>query len=84
MKKIIELLEKIIALSHGKNLKEKRWLTPEELEIEYSLKEDTMSKYRMKKKVPFSKIGTKLIRYDRLKIDQWLENHEVIGCDVRS
>jgi len=77
VKKIIELLKEIIVILHGKNVNDKRWLTPEELEIEYGLKEDTISKYRMAKKIPFSKIGTKLIRYDRTKIDQWLEYHEV-------
>lgn len=57
---------------------QKRWLTPEELEEEYGFKEATMSKYRMLKKVPFSKIGGKFIRYDRQKIDRWLEEHEVV------
>ncbi len=61
------------------NIKPGRWLTPTQLEQEYGLCENTMSKYRMQKKVPFSKIGTKIIRYDRLKIDKWLEDHEVIG-----
>jgi len=84
VKKIIELLEEIIALSHGKNVKEKRWLTPEELEMEYNLKEDTISKYRMAKKIPFIKVGSKLIRYDRIKIDKWLEDHEVVGFDDAS
>ena len=40
-----------------------------------------MAKYRMQKKVPYSKLGTKIIRYDSLKIDKWLEDHEVIGCE---
>ncbi len=54
-----------------------RWLTPLELEKEYGLKENTMSKYRMQRKIPFSKIGGKFIRYDRIRIDKWLEDHEV-------
>jgi predicted DNA-binding transcriptional regulator AlpA len=58
-----------------------RWLTPESLELEYGFKESTMSKYRMKGLVPYHKIGTKFIRYDRQKIDQWLENHEVVGYE---
>lgn len=81
MKKIIELLQIIVALIQSIKIADKRWLTPKELELEYSLLEDTMSKYRMQRKVPFSKIGTKLIRYDRQKIDKWLEDHEVIGFD---
>lgn len=60
---------------------EKRWLTPKDLEIEYGFKEATMAKYRMQKKVPYVKIGSKYIRYDRFKIDQWLEEHEVVGYE---
>ena len=77
MKKIIELLVKIVELLTLIKCDNKRWLTPKESEREYGLVEDTISKYRMQKKIPFSKIGTKLIRYDRTKIDQWLEDHEV-------
>lgn len=77
MKKLFKLLERIIELLEQSKSK-KRWLTPATLEAEYDLKENTMSKYRICGKVPFSKIGTKIIRYDRKKIDEWLENHEVI------
>lgn len=58
----------------------KRWLTPQELETEYSIAEATQAKYRMrdsKVQIPFSKVGAKFIRYDRLKIENWLENHDV-------
>jgi hypothetical protein len=55
-----------------------RWLTPESLEKEYGIKESTQAKMRMDKRIPFSKIGAKFIRYDRLKIDVWLEDHEVV------
>lgn len=57
---------------------QKRWLLPEELEEQYGISESTQAKYRMQKKIPFSKIGGKFIRYDRLKIDKWLEEHEVV------
>jgi len=56
----------------------KRWLNPSELEAEYGIKKNTQSKMRMckaKVKIPFSKIGTKIVRYDRHKIDAWLENN---------
>lgn len=59
----------------------KRWLTIDELEAEYGFKEDAQAKMRMESsnlKIPFSKIGRKFIRYDRLKIDKWLEEHDVI------
>jgi len=61
--------------------KEKRWLTPQELEAEYGICESTQAKYRMDKKIPYSRIGRKLIKYDRLKIDAWIEDHEIVGDD---
>lgn len=57
--------------------KQHRWLTPVGLEEEYGVARSTQAKYRMCKKIPFSKIGGKFIRYDRQKIDKWLEDHEV-------
>ncbi len=57
---------------------QKRWLSPAELEVEYGIKRNTQSKMRMRSakiKIPFSKIGSKLIRYDRYKIDNWLEKN---------
>jgi predicted DNA-binding transcriptional regulator AlpA len=30
--------------------------------------------------IPFSKIGGKYIRYDRVAIDKWLEEHSVQGA----
>ena len=59
----------------------KRWLTPKELEEEYCFSKSVQSKMRMlssKKKIPFSKVGSKFIRYDRFEIDKWLEIHKVI------
>jgi len=79
VKKIISLLIEIVTILRGLSVHKKRWLTPQELEIEYALKEKTMVHYRAANKIPFSKIGTKLIRYDREKIDQWLENNEIVG-----
>ena len=61
--------------------KEKRWLTPKELFEEFGICESTQAKYRMDKKIPYSRIGRKLIKYDRLKIDAWIENHAIVGDD---
>jgi predicted DNA-binding transcriptional regulator AlpA len=64
------------------NLIQKRWLTPGELEAEYGFSESTQAKMRMvsnSSKIPFSKIGGKFIRYDRVAIDKWLEDHQVQG-----
>ena len=37
----------------------------------------TQSKMRMKRAIPFSKVGG-FIRYDRLELDKWLEGHSVV------
>lgn len=60
----------------------KRWLSPSELETEYGFSKSTQAKMRMANNsstMPFSKIGGKYIRYDRIEIDKWLENHQVQG-----
>lgn len=60
----------------------KRWLSPEDLELEYGFSKSTQAKMRMIKSnstIPFSKIG-KYIRYDRVAIDKWLEDHSVQGA----
>jgi len=59
----------------------KRWLSPSELEVEYGFGKSAQAKMRMASNsstIPFSKIG-KYIRYDRVAIDKWLENHNVQG-----
>lgn len=61
---------------------QKRWFTPKELEEEYGISQSTQAKYRMQKKIPFSKIGSKFIRYDYQKIEKWLENHEIVGAEI--
>lgn len=60
----------------------KRWLSPNELKEEYGFSKSTQSKMRMQSSnssIPFSKIGGKYIRYDRVAIDKWLEEHQVGG-----
>ncbi len=54
------------------------WLTPLDLEREYRLKSSLQAKLRMDRKIPYSKINGKTIRYSRTKIDKWLENAEVL------
>ena len=61
---------------------QKRWMSPEELALEYGFSKSTQAKMRMvnnSSTIPFSKIGGKYIRYDRVAIDKWLENHAVKG-----
>lgn len=80
MEKILELLYVIIKLI-TKQSNKNRWLTPEALEEEYDLKESTMSKYRMDERIPFYKIGSKFIRYERAEIDEWIKKHKVTGVN---
>jgi predicted DNA-binding transcriptional regulator AlpA len=64
---------------------QKRWLTPSDLQKEYGFSKSTQAKMRMastKLRIPFSKIGGKFIRYDRLEIDKWLETHKVVGVEA--
>lgn len=59
---------------------QKRWMPPEELALEYGFSKSTQAKMRMANNsstIPFSKIGGKYIRYDRVAIDKWLENNAV-------
>ena len=62
----------------------KCWLSPEDLSIIYGFSKSIQSKWRMasnSSQIPFSKIGGKYIRYDRIKIDEWLESHQVQGVE---
>ena len=64
-----------------RNLMNKRWLSPSDLEIEYGFSKSTQAKMRMASNsstLPFSKIG-KYIRYDRFTIDAWLTEHTIQG-----
>ncbi len=59
---------------------QKRWLSPDDLENEYGFSKSTQAKMRMASNsstLPFSKVGSKVIRYDRQLLDKWLENHKV-------
>lgn len=61
----------------------KRWLSPDDLQKEFGFSKSTQAKMRMvsnSSSIPFSKIGGKYIRYDRQKLDAWLEAHQVQGA----
>ncbi len=55
---------------------QKRWLNPKELYEVYGFTESNQGKLRMKRAIPFSKIGN-YIRYDRIEIDKWIESNAV-------
>ncbi len=55
----------------------KRWLTPEDLVLEFGLGLDMQNSLRKNNQIPYSKIGTKKIFYDREKINLWIESHSI-------
>jgi hypothetical protein len=60
-----------------------RWLTPEDVALPtlqggYSIAKQTQAIMRMNGKIPYSKISSRFIRYDRLELDKWLESHAVV------
>jgi len=54
----------------------KRWLSPTDLSNEYGFSKSMQSKLRMKKKIPFSKVGNKIL-YCRFAIDNWIEDNRI-------
>jgi len=60
----------------------KRWLSPDDLAEEYGFSKSSQAKMRMQSSnstIPFSKVGKKYVKYDRVAIDKWLEEHQVRG-----
>ncbi len=55
----------------------KLWLSPEELREWIGISESKQAKLRMNKAIPFSKVGRQ-VRYNRDKINQWLEEASVV------
>jgi len=58
---------------------QKRWISPIEFSEEFGISTSTQAKMRMSSHpstLPFSKVG-KFVRYDRIKIDAWLEEHSI-------
>jgi len=60
-----------------------RWLTPDDVakptnEGGYEIAKQTQAVMRMKGTIPYSKISSRFIRYDRLELDKWLESHAVV------
>lgn len=65
---------------------EKRWLSPADLELEFGFSKSTQAKMRMASNpsnIPFVKVG-KYVRYDRIAINKWLEDHQVQGVEYVS
>ncbi len=60
-----------------KILNQKLWLTPKELEEEFSIRQSTQAKMRMSRRIPYHKIG-KYVRYKRTDINQWLDLGKIV------
>ena len=60
-----------------------RWLSTSDMAekppIGFDIPKQTQAKMRMQGRIPYSKIGNKMIRYDRQMIDKWLEDHAVVS-----
>ncbi len=60
-----------------------RWLSTSDMEKEppvgFSIPKQTQAKMRMQGRIPYSKIGNKMIRYDREQINKWLEDHAIVS-----
>ena len=59
-----------------KTTPQNRFMTPKQLEEEYSFSEANQAQMRMKKRIPYIKIGG-YVKYDREAIDKWLEQNAV-------
>ncbi len=55
---------------------QKRWLTPQELAVEFNISITVQNRLRSAKTMPYSRVGRQ-VRYDRIEIDKWLEDHRV-------
>lgn len=53
-----------------------RWMKPIDLEHELGFSIENQAQMRSKKKIPYSKVGG-YVRYDRFKIDKWLEDNDM-------
>jgi len=60
-----------------------RWLTPDDVALPckdggYDIAKQTQAIWRMDGRIPYSKLSSRFIRYDRLELDKWLESHAVV------
>ncbi len=58
-------------------LKDKKIVNPDELYELYGFSKSTQAKKRMKREIPFIKIGGRYIRYEIKAIEAWLESNKV-------
>jgi hypothetical protein len=60
------------------SIENKMYLTKEELENYYGIKISLQAKLRMEKKIPYVRpAGSKVCLYNKVEIDDWLEEYRV-------
>ncbi len=59
-------------------MEKKEWLSPDEVVTEYGIAKSTQAQYRAEGKIPFSKLGRKVL-YSRKRLDEWLQSLEMQG-----
>ncbi len=64
-----------------------RWASPEDIakptdEGGLGIALQTQANWRMRGIIPYVKISSRFIRYDRYELDKWLESHAVVKAEV--
>ncbi len=54
----------------------KDWLSIQEMTEEFGLSKSMQAEYRMAKKIPYTKLGRKIL-YSREKLNEWLKSLDV-------
>jgi len=58
-------------------LKDKKIVTPDELFELYKFSKSSQAKMRMKREIPFIKIGGRYVRYEIEAIEAWIKSNRV-------
>ena len=58
-------------------MEKKEWLLPDEVVEKYGIAKSTQAQYRAEKKIPYSKLGRKVL-YSRVELNKWLEVAKVV------
>ncbi len=61
---------------NDKRSQEPIWLNPEQLHSKFNIAMPTQAKYRMEKKIPYHKIGSKIF-YKLSEINAWIDSAKV-------
>jgi len=66
-----------------KQIENKVYLTKEDLEEYYSIKQSMQAKLRSNKRIPYVRpAGSKICLYKKVDIEEWLEKWEVKPCTI--